>query len=38
MATEKAEAEHVHRCSCGATFDSAEALRRHARQEHDAVV
>jgi hypothetical protein len=38
MATEKREAEYVHRCSCGVTFESAEELRRHAREEHDAVV
>ena len=38
MATKKPEAEAVHRCSCGATFDTAEELREHAREEHDAVV
>ncbi|WP_267900520.1 hypothetical protein [Halocatena pleomorpha] len=27
-----------HRCSCGMTFESAEQLREHARDEHDAVV
>lgn len=27
-----------HRCSCGATFETAEELRKHAREEHGAVV
>jgi hypothetical protein len=35
---EDAESRSIHRCSCGATFDDAEKLREHAREEHDAVV
>lgn len=27
-----------HRCSCGETFETAEALRQHAREEHGAIV
>lgn len=27
-----------HRCSCGETFETAEALRQHARDEHGAIV
>jgi hypothetical protein len=27
-----------HRCSCGETFETAEELREHAREEHGAIV
>ncbi len=30
--------ETKHRCSCGETFDTAEELRDHAREEHGAIV
>lgn len=35
-ANESVETEH--RCSCGETFDTAEELREHAREEHGAIV
>jgi hypothetical protein len=39
MATEEANAvEPEHCCSCGETFETAEELREHAREEHGAIV
>jgi hypothetical protein len=40
MATEEANesVETGHRCSCGKTFETAEELREHAREEHGAIV
>lgn len=30
--------DEVHECDCGASFESEEELKRHAREEHDADV
>lgn len=35
MATDEV---NEHRCSCGETFETAEELREHAREEHGAIV
>jgi hypothetical protein len=40
MATDEADesVDIEHRCSCGETFETAEELREHAREEHGAIV
>jgi hypothetical protein len=32
------DGDSTHRCTCGATFDTAEELLQHARDAHDATV